>query len=218
MSLTQGRTTPLKLSLPMTAPFIALSRHRLTVDGVGVTTLAAFHGCPLRCRYCLNHQCWAPEGVWREMTPAELIAELSIDDLYFRATGGGVCFGGGEPLLRSAFVTAFAEARPEQWRLYVETSLHVPSQHLEALLPYVDHYYVDVKDLNPDIYRQYTDNDIAPVLHNLDVLCRHRLQQRVTVRLPLIAGYNTDADRQRSRQLLSDMGFTDFDLFDYVIG
>ena len=201
----------------MTAPFIALSRHRLTVDGVGVTTLAAFHGCLLRCRYCLNRQCWAPDGVWREMTPTEFISELSIDDLYFCATGGGVCFGGGEPLLRSSFITAFAESRPRQWHIYVETSLHAPSHHLEALLPYVDHYYVDVKDLNPTIYRQYTGHDIAPVLHNLNVLCRHHVQHRVTIRLPLIPGYNTDADRQRSRQQLEAMGFSDFDFFQYLI-
>ena len=47
----------------MKAPLIAIARHRLTVDGEGVTTLVAFHGCPLRCRYCLNRQCWEPEGI-----------------------------------------------------------------------------------------------------------------------------------------------------------
>lgn len=28
---------------------IGISRHRIGVDGAGVTTLVAFHGCPLRC-------------------------------------------------------------------------------------------------------------------------------------------------------------------------
>ena len=35
-------------------PLIGIARHRLTIDGEGVTTLVAFHGCPLRCKYCLN--------------------------------------------------------------------------------------------------------------------------------------------------------------------
>ena len=38
------------------APLIGISRHRLSTDGEGVTTLVAFHGCPLRCKYCLNPQ------------------------------------------------------------------------------------------------------------------------------------------------------------------
>ncbi len=36
------------------AKIIGISRHRLSTDGDGVTTLVAFHGCPLSCRYCLN--------------------------------------------------------------------------------------------------------------------------------------------------------------------
>ena len=40
----------------MKTPLIGICRHRLTTDGTGVTTLVAFHGCPLCCRYCLNSQ------------------------------------------------------------------------------------------------------------------------------------------------------------------
>ena len=38
------------------APFIGIMRHRIGIDGDGVTTLAAFHGCPLHCHYCLLHK------------------------------------------------------------------------------------------------------------------------------------------------------------------
>lgn len=50
-----------------TAPLICIDRHRLTIDGEGVTTLVAFHGCPLRCKYCLNPQCLDADGVWQEV-------------------------------------------------------------------------------------------------------------------------------------------------------
>lgn len=40
-------------SEPVAALFF-LARHRLDSDGQGVTTLVGFHGCPLRCRCCLN--------------------------------------------------------------------------------------------------------------------------------------------------------------------
>ena len=70
----------------ITAPFIAINRHRLTTDGEGVTTLVGFHGCPLHCEYCLNAQCLQADGVWCRLTPGELYSEVEIDDLYFVAT------------------------------------------------------------------------------------------------------------------------------------
>ena len=70
--------------------------------------------------------------------------------------------------------------------------------------------------MNPDIYRRYTGRDNSQMLHNLDWFSRQGLQQKVTIRLPLIPGFNTDADRQQSRQQLEALGFTDFDLFDYI--
>jgi pyruvate formate lyase activating enzyme len=38
----------------------------------------------------------------------------------------------------------------------------------------------------------------------------------VTIRLPHIPHYNTQADVARSRQQLEAMGFKDFDCFDYI--
>ena len=69
-----------------TAVLIGLSRHRIGVDGAGVTTLVAFHGCPLNCKYCLNPQALSPKGVWKRYTPDELFRVVSKDDLYFRAS------------------------------------------------------------------------------------------------------------------------------------
>ena len=107
-------------------PFIGIDRHRLGVDGVGVTTLAAFHGCPLRCRYCLNHRCLESPEELPCYTPQQLYDKVAIDNLYFIATGGGVCFGGGEPLLRVDFITEFKLLCGKSWNLTAETSLQVP--------------------------------------------------------------------------------------------
>ena len=38
----------------MNAKIIGISRHRIGVDGPGVTTLVAFHGCTLSCKYCFG--------------------------------------------------------------------------------------------------------------------------------------------------------------------
>ena len=196
---------------------IGIRRHRLATDGEGVTTLACFWGCPLRCRYCLNPYC-LDEGFEGELlTPQALYERVKIDDLYFRATDGGVTFGGGEPLLQISFLCEFRALCGKDWRLYAESSLNVPFSAVEAAAEIFDGFIVDVKDTNPDIYRRYTGRDNAQMLKNLAWLVDAVGTQNVLVRLPLIPCFNTDTDRQRSRALLESIGVTRFDLFDYVI-
>ena len=201
----------------ITAPLIAINRHRLTTDGEGVTTLVAFHGCPLHCEYCLNAQCLQADGVWCRLTPGELYSEVEIDDLYFMATGGGICFGGGEPLLRSDFIKAFAEIMNPEWKLTIETSLNVPLENVKAIVSLVQMWYVDIKDMNPDIYKAYGCKENKQVVSNLQWLAANGYADKVIIRLPLIPEYNTDEDRQRSQQQLEEMGFTNFDKFKYIV-
>ena len=56
--------------------FIGVNRHRIGVDGEGVTTLAAFHGCPLHCRYCLNPSCLDADARVHKFTPESLYQQL----------------------------------------------------------------------------------------------------------------------------------------------
>ena len=128
-------------------PLIGIIRHRLQTDGAGVTTLVGFHGCPLSCSYCLNPQCNIENGFSRWTTPESLFEELLKDDLYFRTTGGGITFGGGEPLLRYSFIKKFVAIVDEysfchnpayiqeRWRISIETSLNV---HIENLMNIAD--------------------------------------------------------------------------------
>ncbi|MBR5423865.1 MAG: radical SAM protein [Clostridia bacterium] len=197
-------------------PLLQLERLRMETDGPGVTTLVAGAGCPLKCVYCLNKRILkekTPEWV----TPDELFRRTCIDDLYFQATGGGLCFGGGESLLHARFISAFREKCGDAWKLTAETSLHVPAAQLKTAIGAVDHYLVDIKTLDPDIYRKYTGADLDPVLHNLKLLAGAVSPERVTVRIPLIPSYNDEADRRRSEGLLAAMGFTTFDFFTYRI-
>lgn len=198
------------------APLIGICRHRLTVDGAGVTTLVAFHGCPLHCKYCLNSQCLSPDGVWRVMTAADIMVKLQKDDLYFRATGGGVCFGGGEPLLRSDMLVELSRQMPHEWAVTIETSLNVPLQRVEAVAPFVSQWIIDIKDMNPDIYQSYTGIGNLRVRENLLWLAAHVDKERILIRLPLIPRYNTPTDVADSRRQLEALGFTHFDEFEYI--
>lgn len=199
------------------APIIGIERHRLTTDGEGVTTLVAFHGCPLYCKYCLNPQCLSPDSVLRTITPSELYSEVEIDDLYFVATGGGICFGGGEPLLRSKFIEEFVKIMNPEWSIILETSLNVPLEQLKIVAPLVNEFVVDVKDMDEPIYKAYTMQNNNMVVSNLKWLAENRYTDKTIVRLPLIPYYNTDSTQEKSRKQLERMGFYRFDIFEYIV-
>lgn len=199
----------------MTAPVITCDRHRIATDGEGVTTLVCFHGCPLRCRYCINPFSFAPDTRRTHMTAEQLYEKVRIDELYFLATGGGVTFGGGEPLLYPEFLTEFRRLCGGEWHLCAETSLNVPWESVERAAECIDVFYVDVKDTAPDIYRRYTGQENGLALDNLEKLARLAGPERIVVRLPLIPDFNTDEDRQRSQTRLTAMGLTRFDRFVY---
>lgn len=200
---------------PITAPVIAAARHRMQIDGPGVTTLVCFHGCPLRCRYCLNPFSFAEDTRRTMMTPQMLYEQVRIDELYFLSTGGGVTFGGGEPLLYPSFLQEFRSICGSDWHLCVETSLSIPLENVQIAAQCINMFYVDCKDIDHDIYRSYTGKDNFQMLNNLEWLLSAAGANRITVRLPLIPGYNTEADRQRSKTRLAAMGVTQFDLFTY---
>ena len=197
------------------AEVAAVSRLRIAVDGEGVATLVGFVSCPLRCRYCLNPQTLSADCPHRVMTPEQLYEEVRKDELYFLATGGGVTFGGGEPLLRPDFIRAFRSLCGPEWKLNAETSLNVPEENVKELMPIIDHWYIDIKDMDPDIYRNYTGRDNGRVRDNLRSLAESGLADRCTIRIPHIPGYNEDADRDKSIKELEAMGFSDFDRFEY---
>lgn len=198
------------------AQIFAVSRHRLTTDGEGVTTLVTFNGCPLRCKYCLNKTSWdAAKG--RFYTPEELYEIVKIDQLYFLATKGGVTFGGGEPLLQVDFIREFRTLCGPQWSIVVETSLSVPEESVIMVDEVVDGYIVDIKDMNVDIYQTYTGKDNALTLKNLEWLLQRRGARNVVVRVPHIPNFNTDADVQQSIATLKSMGVTEIDEFNYII-
>ena len=190
---------------------MAVARHRIGIDGTGVHTLVCFPGCSLTCRFCINPETNWPEDHFPRYSPEGLLEKVKVDDLYFRATGGGITFGGGEPALRADFIARFRALC--DWKIDLETALNVPSGKVETLREVVDHFFIDIKDMDPEVYRSYTGKDNAPVVENLRLLASRA--DDCTLRLPLIPGYNSNAHRDRSEAVLREMGFTRFDRFNY---
>ncbi len=196
-------------------PFLTLARLRMEIDGEGVTTLVAGAGCPLSCRYCINKKLLTCKPTM--VTPQELFDRVKIDDLYFQATGGGVTFGGGEALLHTAFIQDFRRLCGDRWRIYAETSLSVPREVIDLAAQCVDGFIVDIKDMDPVIYRAYTGCEAALAHENLERLLSLVGPERMVVRVPLIPDFNTPEAQAHSLRRLKAMGVTCLDPFSYIV-
>ena len=206
------------------SPIFGISRHRMGVDGKGVTTLVTFMGCPLKCRYCLNDKCH--EDIYEEdgrtlrrgiqmLTPQQLYDIVRQDNIYFQATGGGICFGGGEPTMQELFIIEFAKLCPKNWKITLETSLDCSYNTIKALAPYVDEWIVDIKSMNADIYYRYTGTNSAVHQH---LECAKRLLplDKVTIKVPHIPDFTTEEDVRESIRELRELGFANIVECDYV--
>ncbi len=199
----------------MKARVMRVARHRMGIDGQGVSTLVAFWGCPLNCAYCLNDFCHDVKTTCEEPTPEELVKKLMKDEIYYRMTGGGIVFGGGEPLLNADYICAVVGLLPDYLPVRIETSLNVAWDNIELLQGKADEWIIDIKDMDPKIYYRYTGKDNRNVTENLEKLKNYYQSQgidpkeRILLRVPLIPGYNNQADIDKSIKAAEGYGRID---------
>lgn len=200
----------------VTGKINGVDRMRINTDGEGIRSLILMAGCPLNCKYCGNKKYKDIFPDTETFSVSGMERFLHCDAIYFEATGGGLTFGGGEPLMQPDFIHELFRKYP-RWSVNVQTSLCCEPSAIEVLAGDIDRWYVDIKDMDPDIYKSYTGMDIWTMLENLKLLSRLVPADRITVRVPLIENYNTENDVRKSVEALKAMGFTDIEKFRYTV-
>ena len=135
-----------------------------TVDGPGIRYVIFTQGCPLRCLYCHNPDCRHPdEG--KQITVAELIADIQKYRSYMKYSGGGVTITGGEPLMQPEFISEILR-RCQQLGIHtaLDTSGYVKLATAQPVLEYVDLVLLDIKSFDPQTYHQVTSVSLEPTL------------------------------------------------------
>lgn len=199
---------------------MSISRLRMATDGKGVSTLVAFYDCPLKCKYCINKRCHRDDFDRERSGEYELEQLLDVlrqDEIYYMMTGGGVVFGGGEPLLQSSFIHKVCRLTGNKYAKRIETSLNVPWEYVEPLLNDIDEWIIDIKETNPEIYEKYTGVDYNNVMNNLLLLVDAVPLERIHIRIPYIPGYNTPADVEKSVQWVRTYIGVEPEIFEYRI-
>lgn len=189
-------------------------------DGPGLRTTIFFQGCGLRCAWCQNPEALSPtpDPTTTTLVPISTIVETVLRDREFYArTGGGVTLSGGDPLLQSpdVLIPLLAALKEAGVPVAVETALHVPWAHVEALVPFVDLFLVDLKVVGDEVlHKRCTGQSSRLIQSNLARLVESGAPLRF--RMVVVPGYNdNDAQVEATTALLKSVGQSSIELLQY---
>ncbi len=133
-------------------------------------------------------------GEW--MTVEQIMDIVRRDTVYYKNSGGGVTFSGGEALAQPEFLAACLErSKQEGIHTAVDTSGFAQWSVFERILPHTDLFLYDLKQMDSGKHEEMTGVGNAVILENLK-----RIDGRgkpVWVRVPLIPGYNDSIENLR---------------------
>ena len=138
----------------------------------------------------------AREIVGREMTVAQVMAEIERDVAFYDQSGGGVTFSGGEPLSQPDFLLALLRACKEnEIHTAVDTCGFAAWETLDSIRKHVDLFLYDLKLMDEAKHREFTGVSNELILKNLQMLSAQG--QDIFLRVPVIPGINDDAENIR---------------------
>ncbi len=161
-------------------------------DGEGIRSTVFLAGCPLRCKWCAN-----PEGLTKtndmvkKMSCEEVIHQVQKQDIFFRNSGGGVTFSGGEATVQLGFLTEIVERFYDAgYNLAIETCGYFCFEEVAPILKKMNLIFMDFKHMDSKTHKRFTGVECDLIMENL--IKTAKLGIDMVVRIPVIEGVNAD--------------------------
>ena len=184
---------------------VSQMQHFSVNDGEGIRSTVFLSGCPLRCRWCCNPETWTPtpksgrlpggkeETFGRFLTVDEVMKELARQTIFYRESGGGVTWSGGEPFFFPGNLRALVRACEDRGiPQAVETTCHFDWDECADIVGRLDFVFADIKHMDGDVHERLTGIGNERILLNLKRLGEVGVD--AVVRVPLLRGVNDDEE------------------------
>jgi pyruvate formate lyase activating enzyme len=130
-------------------------------------------------------------------TVDELFDIVKKDEQFYRASGGGVTIGGGEPAFQPLFTYALLRKCRENYiHTAVDTCGYTPTSEGFKILEEADLLLFDLKGLDPKEHLRNTSVSNEPILTNLKRL--DAMGKAIIIRIPIVPGYTDSAQNIKS--------------------
>jgi len=171
--------------------------HALSFDKDGY--VAVDRDLCTACGLCVDA---CPEGalelVGREIDVNSLADELLKDKVFYRTSGGGVTFSGGEPLYQAGFVAQVAGIlKGEGVHTAIDTAGDVSWCRFDELLEVTDLALYDLKTVDRAKHQRLTGRDNDLILANARMLSMNGVPMHM--RLVAVPGLNDDLEDLSAR-------------------
>lgn len=131
------------------------------LDGPGIRTVFFLQGCPLRCAFCHNPDSQSMFSKDR-ITPEEVLETAKKYQPYYKSTGGGVTFSGGEPLVQGEFLLESLKLLKENGiNTAIDTSGYGDERYYKEILKYTDLVILDIKHFDNEGYKAVTEKSMS---------------------------------------------------------
>lgn len=140
-----------------------------------------------------------------DITVDEVYARLEKDRMFFRK-GGGITISGGEPMAQFDFTYNLAKRLKEgQFNICLDTTGYAKTEQFEAILPYIDLFLYDIKEMDPKIHKNLTGVDNALIHANARFIAEHG--GALQVRIPVIPKLNDkEANLHLAAEFIASLG------------
>jgi pyruvate formate lyase activating enzyme len=169
-------------------------------------------GCEIDRKRCTDEEACADacsRDAWEllgtRVTAPELAETLLRDADFYRQSGGGVTFSGGEPALQADFVAETAALLKDRGiHTALDTAGSVPWETLEKAAEKTDLVLYDIKAYDESVHRRCTGFSNTLILENIRRLAEGG--KRLCVRLVLAPRYNDGADLEARLGFVKSLG------------
>ncbi|WP_298068976.1 glycyl-radical enzyme activating protein [uncultured Mailhella sp.] len=146
----------------------------------------------LQCMECVRNCPGQAQVTYGELLSVEeVLQKVEEDTLFYEHSHGGMTLSGGEALAQPEFALALLrEAHRRHIHTAIETCGCIPWHILEDACRYLNQLLYDVKCIDPLRHKEFTGQDNALILENLHKVAEHFPELPITVRTPVIPGFN----------------------------
>jgi len=124
-----------------------------------------------------------------EYTVEEIMTRIRKDVPFFKSSGGGVTFSGGECLCQPDFMVEVLKAcKAEGIHTAVDTTGFVPWSTIERVLPYTDLFLYDIKNMNSELHKRVIGVPNELILENARKIAA--AGGKFHIRIPVIPMFN----------------------------